>query len=302
MNWFLVALINPFAHAAVNHLDKYLISRYLKGHSVGTLILFSSLFAVLALPVIVFLDPGVFHSITFFQALALMFNGAVLVAAILLYLYALASNEASYVAPFFQFIPIFGFLLSYFILGEVLSFYQVMAICLIVFGSIILSLEISAKSSGIKRNLVLLMLGSSFLYAINAVIFKSIAMNQGFLNSLFWDMAGKFLFGIFLFIVVAQYRRQFISLIKKNSLKVLSLNTLNEILALIGEVALILAVLSAPVALVQSVSGLQPAFVLIIGVILTLFFPKIAQESMSPKVITQKVIGIVLITMGVFLI
>jgi uncharacterized membrane protein len=301
MNWFLIALVNPIAHALVNHLDKYLISKYLKGGSVGTLVLFSSLFAVVVLPVIYFIHPTVFDSITLSRAVVLMINGALLVTAIICYLYALETDEASFVAPFFQLVPVFGFVFGFAILGEILNFNQLLAAGLIVLGGTLLSLEFAGGRARVKSKLVLLMLASSGLYAVNAVIFKSIAINQGFLDSLFWDMLGKVIFGIILFSVVKSYREQFVQLLKSNRFSILGLNVINEVLALVGEIALVLAVLAAPVVLVQSVSGLQPAFVLIIGVVLTLFFPKISKESLEAKHIAQKVIAITIISVGVYL-
>lgn len=301
MNWFLIALLNPILHAFINHFDKYLLSKYIKGGTVGALILFSALFAVVALPVIFFINPQVLSSVSFWQGLILMLNGALLTVAILFYLYALDTDEASYVAPFFQLVPVFGFITGFLILGEVLTSQQVVAGLVILAGSFLLSLELNEGKTRIKKKMVLLMLGSSFFYAINAVIFKSIAVHQGFMDSLFWDMAGKFLFGVILYFAVASYRKEFIHLIKTSGKAVISLNVFNEIIGLIGEFALIFAVLYAPVALVQSVSGMQPAFVLIIGVFLTVFFPKFAEESLTRKFLAQKILGIVIITIGVYL-
>lgn len=300
MTWFLIALVNPIAHALVNHLDKYLISKYMKGGSVGTLILFSSLFAVVAIPIIWAVHPAIFDTITFFRAIILMLNGAALVLAIMCYLYALDYDEASYVAPFFQLVPLFSFVLAYLILGETLVSNQIVAAVLIVGGSAILSLEFIDGQARLKKQLVLLMLGSSFFYAVYAVVFKSIAVHQGFWDSLFWDMLGKVVFGIILFLAVRSYREQFFSLIKSNHLKIIGLNVINEILALVGEVAIVLAVLFAPVVLVESVGGLQPAFVLLFGILITLVFPKIGKESLEKKALVQKIIAIIIITIGVY--
>lgn len=301
MNWFLIALINPVVHAFVNHFDKYLISKFLKNGSVGSLILFSALFAVFALPFIYIFKPGVIYSVSFSDAVILMVNGAVLVGAIICYLYALEDDEASYVAPLFQLIPVFGFILGYLLLGEILTGRQVVAGLLILLGSLFLSLELSGNGKKIKTRLVLLMVGSSLLYAINAVVFKSVAVNAGFVDSVFWDMAGKFIFGVILFFVIRPYREQFLALIRDNGAYVLGLNIVNEIMGLVGEFALVLAVLYAPVALVQSVGGLQPAFVLIIGILLTKFLPHFGEEKLERKFLVQKFIGIAIITGGVYL-
>lgn len=300
MQWFLIALINPILHAFVNHFDKFLLSKYMKGGTVGALILFSTLFAVFALPVVYLIQPDVVGSLSVTQIMVLMVNGIFLTLAIICYLYAMDLDEASYVAPFFQLIPVFGFIFGYFVLGEVLSGNQFLGGGLIIVGSLFLSLELGNGRVNVKRKLVFLMLASSFFYAINAVIFKSIAVDAGFFTSVFWDMAGKFVFGVGLFVFVKSYREQFLYLIRESGRALIGLNVINEVLSLIGEFALVLAVLFAPVALVQSVGGLQPMFVLIFGILITIFFPSFGKESFERKHLTQKFVGIFVITAGVF--
>ncbi len=301
MNWLLIALINPLAHSISNHFDKYLLSKHIKGGTVGALIVFTSLFAFVALPVIAILRTDVLSSVSIYQGIILIFNGALVSVAVALYLYALNLDEASYVAPFFQFVPVFGFTLGYLLLGEGLSKYQLVAALLIVFGSLLLSIEFTKAQPKFKTKVIALMAGSSFFYALNAVVFKFIAVEQGFLDSLFWDMLGKFLFGVVIFVFVRKYRQQFLDLIRLSGAKITILNILSQVIELIGELSIILAVLLAPIALVQSVGVMQPLFVLLIGVFLTLYFPRYVKEEMSHKHLAQKFIGIFIVMMGVLI-
>jgi drug/metabolite transporter (DMT)-like permease len=299
MNWFLIALINPLAHSIANHFDKYLLSKHIKGGTVGALIVFSSLFAFVALPVIFIIRPDILTSVSWLEALILIVNGSFVSIAVALYLYALNIDEASYVAPFFQFYPLFGFVLGFIFLGEGLTANQFLAALFIVLGSLLLSIEFTKAKPKFKGKLIALMIGSSFFYAMNAVIFKSIAVDQGFINSLFWDMLGKFLFGVVLFLSFSKYRRQFLNLIESNGTKIVILNIFSELIGLVGELAIILAVLYAPIALVQSVTGVQPLFVLLLGVIITIHFPKFGKEEMSHRHLAQKITGIAIVTAGV---
>ena len=300
MSWLLIALINPVAHALVNHFDKYLLSRYVKESSVGALILFSSLFGLVALPVIYLLNQQVLQTVSPYQVIVLMANGALLMVAVLLYLYALESHEASYVVPLFQLIPVIGFFAGFLILGEIPALNQITAGLLIVLGGAILAFEIVDKRPRLKVRLLALMLGSSSIYALNTVIFKYIAIEQGFLESLFWDMAGKAVFGVALLLFVKKFRTDFFYLIRKHHVFVLGLNVLNEVVGMAGEIALIFAALYAPVAIVQSVGGLQPLFVFIFGVLITLLLPKIGTESLLRNHMIQKIAGIGVIMTGLF--
>ncbi len=300
MNWFFIALINPLAHAFANHLDKYLITRWMKESSVGILILFSSLFSVVLIPILFAFDAKLITQLTLYKALVLVLNGVIYALSTMLYFYALEEEEASHVVPLFQLIPVFGFIFGNIFLGEILTKPQSIASIFIVIGGFILSIEFSEERIKFRWQMVLFMFGSSILAAVNAVIFKSIALNQNFVASLFWNMVGVFLFGIFLFFALKNYRRQFIDLIRAHHYKIIGLNMLTETLTLVGEIALLLAILFAPIALVQSVGGLQPLFVFVLGVIMSLFFSKYGKESLLAHHLTQKIFAIAIMTVGLF--
>lgn len=306
MLWFLIGLINPICHAATNHIDKHLVDKHLKGTKVGSLVLFSSLFAIMVLPFIYIFNPDVIH-LSFKDGFLLTLNGALVVFAYICYLHALAKDEASFITPLFQTIPIFGFVLGYFLLGETLSPIQIVGSIVIIIGGGALSFEITNEldrnKAQFKKNIIYLMLAASALFAINGVIFKFVTIDESnFWRSIFWDFLGMILTGIVIFAVAEQYRRQFLTVLKQNKVSIIALNMLNETLALLGEGALAFAVLLAPVALVQVVSGVQPVLVFLLGIVITKFFPKFGEESMTRHKLIQKIIGISVILLGTVLI
>ncbi len=301
MHWFLIALINPVVLAFINHFDKFLLSKYIKGGTVGALIVFSALFSIFLLPILFIFQPSVVTSVTLLQGLILTVNGMLLTIAILFYLYALDDEEASHVAPFFELIPLFGLGLGFLLLSELPASQQLIAGGVIILGALVMSIDLSPSTNKFKLRLALLMIGSSFFYALNAVLFKFIAVEVGFVTSLFWDMSGKVLLGFFFLVFIASYRNQFISLVKNNPFKIFTLNSVNEILGIIGEVALVYATLLAPVVLVQTVGSIHSAIVFIIGIFCTIFIPKFATESLEKKILIQKICGIALMIGGVYL-
>jgi len=232
------------------------------------------------------------------HGLILTINGMLIVVAIICYLYALDQDEASFVVPLFQMIPIFGLILGFVFLGEVIALRTIFGGLVVILGSTILSLNIENKKIKLKKKVLLLMLTSSFLYAINIIIFKSIAIDNGFWKSLFWDLSGKVLLGILLFLCVAPYRRSFVTVLKTYKLKFVLLNGCNDLISICGDWALAFASLSAPIFLVQTVSTIQPIFVFLFGCILTVFLPKIGKEALDRKTLTQKLIGIGIVIVG----
>lgn len=296
MSWFAIALVGPILYAVANHTDKYLLTRYVRHGEVGAMVIFSAIFSLIALPVVIAIQPAVFD-VSLVRGVLLALNGTLIVLALLCYFYALHEDEASYVVPLYQMIPIFGFVLGYVLLGETITRGQALASLVIIVGALILSLDL-AEEIRIKRRVVLWMLGASFCATLNGVLFKWLALDTGFWPATFWSLVGKILMGPLCFALVPSYRKQFLHMFKANSVPVLSLNALSETLFMVGEAAMQFASLLAPVALVLLVNSLQPFFVLILGILLSVFLPAIGSESMTRKQLTQKVLGTATIIAG----
>lgn len=299
MHWFFIALLTPILHAVANHIDKHLISRYFKDGGVGSLVIFSSLFALLALPIICFFIPFASLNIGYFKVFALVMNGLLGLSYVIFYLKALEDEEATIVAPFFQITPVFGFILGYYFLGETLVSHQVWASVAIILGALLLSFNFQ-QGVKVKKKLLFLMLTASFLYALNGVIFKLFALHAGFAPTLFWNMVGQVLLGLILFWGISSYKTQFLRVIKENSRSVLGLNFFNSLIILIGDMVAWYALLLAPVTLIFAVSGVQPLFVFLFGILLTIFFPAFGQESLERRSFVQKCAGVLIIVIGSF--
>jgi drug/metabolite transporter (DMT)-like permease len=296
VSWFLIALVTPILHALANHVDKHLISRYFQSGGVGALALFSSLFSLGVSIVIFIISPEVIRFESTYAGVLLL-NGAFNLLYIVLYLHALELDDASTVVPFFQLVPVFGFILGYFFLKETLLPSQIYGSLVIILGATVLSFDFN-KSLKFKRRLVLLLAGSSLLYAVSNVLFKLVAIESGFKISFFWNTLGQVGAGVLLYLLVASYRQQFNLTFKSNSSRVLGLNFANSAIIFLGDTALFYALLMAPVALVLVVSGLQPLFVLLMGIFFTAFFPRLITESLEKKVLIQKIIGVALTVVG----
>ena len=301
MSWFFIALWAPFLLACANHNDKFLLSRYLKEKSIGSIVIFSSLFSSVALPIILFIQPDA-HNVSLGQGSALVATGMSSALAAVCYLYALDLDEASFVTPFYQMVPIFAYVLGYFILGETITAAQGLGSLVIIGGALALSFEFGRRGLRFKRNVVALMVGASFLAAVNGVIFKLIAVDKGFLVSLFWGFAGQVMAGLTLLVCVPSYRRDFLGLFKPSKVAAVGLIALSETLFSVSEAITLYATLLASVALVLLVNSFQPLFVLLLGIVLTLFFPGVGKESLDRMKMLQKGVGIGLMVAGGYLI
>lgn len=162
MSAFFIALINPIGDAIANHLDKYILSRWLKNSNPGSMVLFTSLFALTSLPILYFLNREVVSQISLLNKIILIGNGGLIVVALFLYFFALNEDETSFVSPLFQLIPVFSLVFSYFFLGEKLNLNQSIGCFAVILGGTILSLKITSEKLFFKKRVLLLMTLSSF--------------------------------------------------------------------------------------------------------------------------------------------
>ena len=301
MTWFFIALLAPFLLACANHNDKFLLSRYLEEKSVGSIVIVSSLLSSVAIAVVSLIQPAA-YDVSLVQGSALVATGMLSVFAAVCYLHALDIDEASFVTPFYQTVPIFAYFLGYFILGETITPAQGFGSFVIIFGALALSFEIGRRGVQFRRNVVALMLAASFLSAINGVIFKLIAVDKGFWVALFWGFVGQVMAGLTLLGCVPGYRRGFLGLFKQRRVAGFGLIALSKTLVSVSEAVTLYATLLAPVALVLLVNSFQPLFVLMLGIALTVFLPGVARESLGRLKLLQKGAGTGLMLVGGYLV
>lgn len=304
MNWFILALLAPLAWSAANYLDKFILSRSRGGQggqsgSGGLLVLSSLVSLVFALVLAVMFGPRL--AIDSQHEGALILSGMFEALYLLFYFFALEEESATTVIALFQFAPIFGLIFGYLILGEVPTGLQLAAVALVLAGTLCI---VAHKGGGrrITGNVIMLMLVSTIFVALYNTVFKLAGENVYFWAAVFWQYLGIAAVGFLLYFGVPSYRRQFHTMVAKRGKGVLALTGMAELMNILALIATNAAVLLAPVALVLSVSSVQPIFVLIEGFILVKLAPGFIGEDERPYLHTRYIIGIVLVCLGGFLI
>jgi uncharacterized membrane protein len=297
--WLLYAFSGPVLWAVSTHIDKYLVDRYFRDSDTAVLMIFTALIGALALPVIAWAEPGVLRpplwAIGVMTAAGILYMGAML-----FYLRAIQTAEASVIAPLFQTSTLFTVLLAWLLLGEALQWRQTAGVGLIFLGVLALSLGGKGRMKALKPGIVLLMLGCGLALSLSAVLFKLFALKDDFWVTTFWNFAGEALFGIAI-LALPRYRRQFVSLLRRHPGPVMGVNGANELINLGGGLGVRYASLAAPVALVSAVSSTVTLFVFAFGVALTLFWPKAAKEDLSRPSLIRKGVAALCVTAGVIL-
>jgi drug/metabolite transporter (DMT)-like permease len=298
--WLLYAFSGPLLWAISTHIDKFLVDKYFRHSDTAVLMVFTAFLGVFALPVIWLFEPKVL-SLPWLATGVMTVSGVLYMAAMLFYLRAIQSEEASVVAPLFQANTLFTFALGLILLHEMPRWTQLLGAAMIVIGAIGLSLDRKLHLGHFKPRLVLLMCAATFVLALSSVVFKIFAIHDEFWSTTFWTFVGEGLFGVAI-LAVPKYRKQFVHLFRKNPGAVMGVNAANELINLGGGLGVRFASLLAPVALVSAISATSTFFVFLFGILLTIFFPRLGREDLSARNLIQKAVGGLLIMAGVVLI
>jgi drug/metabolite transporter (DMT)-like permease len=205
------------------------------------------------------------------------------------------------VAPFFQVTPLFGYVLAYIVLGETLSARQLAGGGLIIAGTLIVSIRFDRKVNRFKARLVLLMLACGLAMAVSGLIFKLFALQVDFWATTFWLFVGEAIFGAAL-LSIASYRRAFIAVLRRDTAALLAIGGSNELFNLGGTVGSRYALLFAPLSIVQAIGSTTTLFVFGFGVVLSVFYPRVAREELSVRELAQKAAAAVVVAIGVALV
>lgn len=308
MSWLLIAILAYLFLAVVNVADKFIVEKVLPGPRTYA-------FLVSAAGMIVFLAAPWFLEWPGFGLLLLnILTGSFFTAALLFLYSSLKGHEASRVFTLVGgLVPIFVLLFSLFLFKEEFSLYEWWAIYCLVLGTVLIA-ALSTRHSVLqeiknKLNIRFKKQWHSLLFSVLASLFFALfwvaskyAYNtQSFASAFIWIRLGTFL-AVLLLLVRKDWRKEL-----KSDLKKSSKNKNNRFvffgtqgLAALGSILQNYAVSLGSVALITSLQGLQYAVLLILTFLITLINPKILKEDSSAKIVFQKILAIILITLGLY--
>lgn len=301
MNWFLIALIPPFLWSLTNYIDKYLLDRYFKNRGVGTLMIFSSIIGIFISSFIALIHPESLITNPL-NAFLISLNGFLYILGVFFYLHALKRDDTSTVIPLLHLVPFFSYFLAFLFLRESLTSNQIIGSLLIIFGSIFLSFEFFGKTKiHFKKSVIALMTLSSLFFALNYTLFKFFALESSFWTTSFYEYIGFVVFAFLLLVFVKSYRKEFASAVKENKAQILTLSGISEITNIVGKLVFNFVSLLMPIAIISIVGESQFLFIFVIGIVLTILFPKIIKEKINTTILIQKIIAIIIMFVGVYL-
>ncbi|MDP2789607.1 MAG: EamA family transporter [bacterium] len=294
MSWLPFALAAPLLFGSTNFIDKFLIQKRVKDPIALTMI--GGITGLVA--GLIFFAINGRGGVDGRSIFILLISGALFQFALIPYYWSLEQEDTSRIVPLFQVIPILTLVLSAIFLGEHLLPRQFIGFCIILVGGIAVSLERGARGMLRVRKAFWWMMLSSLLYTLPIIMFKSVSTTDDFWHSLAFESLGSAC-GAIVLACVPRYRKRFFAAIRNTHVGTWAPIGLNELMDLGGRMALFFASTLAPLALVTVVGAIQPLFVLLIGLGLTVFFPRILKEDIRNKVIALKVAAALIVLVGI---
>ena len=233
------------------------------------------------------------------QTVLMLMAGIFLIFYLIPYYKALKLDDVSRVAPLFQFIPVFTLILSTVFLKETLSTRQTVGLVLVVVAGIILSAERLESKLFRPRKAMWLMILSSFMYSCVLILFRFVVREAGYWTTLSWQYIGIGVGAISLLLLgrIRKSIKEGVGQLKSS----LPLISANNGIALVADMSGSYAISLVAVPLVTIIGGIQPLIVLVYGLVLSLWFPKIIKEDIRKPTIIQKVASIIFIFIGLYL-
>ena len=317
--WLWIAIAAYFIDAGIYISDKFLLSK--KIHSSVVYAFYVGIWSVFNI-VLLLIDPW-FPSLQ--QFVFDLFVGGIYLATLVFWYKALHQSEATRVVPIVgALIPIFSFIFSFIFFGESLSERQFLAFGILVIGGILISIkhtkfyEVEVAKERFKnvfgnmlggfhaeynptKRLILNSVVSALFFAAYYVLIKHVYNTQPFIGGFVWSRMGSFLGAIFIFSVPTWNKKIREKRKETKGVKNLAFFLSVRLLAAFAFILLNRAISLGNVALTNSLQGTQYVFLFFLVLFLSAKYPKVLKEELGGGVLIQKILGILLIGIGLYM-
>ena len=292
-NWLFFALLAPLLWASTNVVDGALRRHFIKNDLALTWMV-----AITRLPFVLlfFLIGGI--EIPSISVILVMFLGGVLWTLPMLFYYkAIGKEDPSRIALLLQLVPLFTLVIAFFALNERLTDIQLIAFVLLIAGGSFAALK-RLKGVWHFSSAFFLMTLACLFWASSDVIFKKF---ETFFSNFFTAFAvyffGSFMVS-FLVFLTPKVNKKVISYFSHLPLRAWVMIVLTVTAGVGGSMSFAYALTLGKASLTSVIIGVQPLFVLILGLILSSIVREIRKEDLSKQALLLKGISFVLILIG----
>lgn len=293
MSWILFAILATVTWAIVNIIDKYILTKLIREPVIPIMVggIISLLVAVF-----VYFIRG-YSELSLSNIFLALIAGAFYIGMILFYFKAVKIEEVSRIIPVFNFRYFFLLILASIFLGEVFTPMIYLGLFLLIVGAVLIY----------SKDILKIGLGKAFWFMILASISTSIGgvIVKYLLDFAdYWTIFSYARIGSFLTLIPVFCLNfpDLMAILREHGKKSVCIMSCNSVLNLAGVLFMTIAVSIGFVTLATTLSAIQPFFVLIFAVILSVFYPSILWEEIKGSTLLLKFISIVFMVVGAILV
>jgi transporter family protein len=294
--WFLYALISSIFFGFITIVDKLMLEKRLSSFSyfvafvppamvLSICVLLTSPTDVFSLPYVIASMAGVSSAVGYF-----------------FYVPSIRREEASRIAALTSLSPAFVALLAVVFINEIFSARSYLGMILMMLGSVLISYKGNSMKKVLPFSLILILIGANLSYGVDQTLSK-ISLDH---ISSFWPFLMMFMFGRFAVALpslgIPSVRRKITSEIRELKRDLVLALASGSIMWSLAIVLFFYAVSLGPVTLVATTGLICPLFTLFFAILITRFRPEILREEIDRKTVALKLVAIVLIILGTYLI
>ena len=285
--WILYSLLGTIIYVIVCFIDKYNLERQIKDYR--GMAIYSAIVGFISGSILWVING--FPLLSVRDGVLVTLTGVLSIFSAAIYFYVMQQEQASKVIFLFQLIPVFVLILAVSFLHEPLTIKHLLGFFLILVPSLIVSQQGNKFSFKIDKNTSLLII-VDLLVAVSYVLFKFVVDAGSFSKVVAYESWGWAIGGGMMFTLLPSVRKAFITTTKNLKKSALVIIFGNETLYIASKLFIFLAVSLGSVYLVNVITGTQVLFGAILGVILTMAFPRIFKEDIKKSdLITKLVLG-----------
>lgn len=301
MTWIFFALLAHLGNGIVFIFDKALLST---PSAISSPYRYAFYSAVVSAATIVIL-PFNYAPLTQFVFAWTTIAAAFFLLALLFFFTALRSGEPSRVVPLVgSIVPIGTLIFASYALGERLGGEQLVAVLLLVAGGTFLSVRFS-RSAALSLKVILFTIAGGLAFAAHFAAMKFLYSNsQAFLAVFVYSRVMVAVLALVVlgpFVLFLQEKKKQPTTKPARTGAIAAAFFGSKILSMLSFLLQNYAISIGSVTIVNALQGTQYLFVLIISLAISAWYPSLFQEEMHRVALSQKVIGILLVSIGLAL-
>lgn len=295
MQYLIFAALAALLWASSTVIDKFVLSKYVK--DIEALTVFAGFVQFLVAIVVLLFIPDIF-TVSTQVILIMLFLGLVTFTGAMTFFKAVQFEDPSRIITLKYLSPIIVAIFSFLLLHERLSAIQMVGVVLLAISAMLISHK---NHYGFKlSNGILMAVLYAFIVSVLYLISKYVIGDVNYWILYFWIAVGQAICAAFL-MFSSRIRKDFFNIFKIKP-KVLFTKICGDVFDALAYVAFFVSITYGLVSLSTAILALEPFFVLMLVFLISIFIPKVREEDLTQRTLQLKLIGVILVFIGVYLV